>query len=250
MAGRGIKDFGPTPASAGRWLRTKSGQDPVRHADFPKSSFLVAGDGETMPRHEVVVLIPESTRKRSGGDPTRKEEDSIMATLPAGLRDRLLDLRKQLLSRTGGKGVDAVGLMPAYERFDGNMYRRIEPSAWAGRTAGVEVLIVSALRGLLGSRDTVPRYSHSMAEAMPPLGKLNAWWRERGLPDVLRGFLAAVRPRSVVDLLSLEYRDAVEGYREGLEGVSVRAIDFPGMGRASQPERGRLVSKILRSGGP
>lgn len=109
-------------------------------------------------------------------------------------------------------------------------------------------MIVSGLRGLVASRDTIPRYEHSMAEAMPPLGKLNRWWRAQGLPHILRDYLAAVRPKAVADLLSLEYREAVMGYAEGLRDVAVKAIDFPGMGRGSQPIRGKGVAKILRSG--
>jgi hypothetical protein len=58
----------------------------------------------------------------------------------------------------------------------------------------------------------------------------------------------AVRPKSVVDLLSLEYRESVAGYENWVPGIAVRPIDFPGMGRASQPRRGEKVAEILRSG--
>ena len=51
-----------------------------------------------------------------------------------------------------------------------------------------------------------------------------------------------------MDLLSLEYREAVAGYGERLSGIAVKAIDFPGMGRASQPRRGEKVEEILRTG--
>jgi hypothetical protein len=49
-------------------------------------------------------------------------------------------------------------------------------------------------------------------------------------------------------LLSLEYRESVAGYKNRVPGVAVRPIDFPGMGRASQPRRGEKVAEILRSG--
>jgi hypothetical protein len=46
----------------------------------------------------------------------------------------------------------------------------------------------------------------------------------------------------------LEYRDSVDGYAEGLTGIDVQTINFPGMGRASQPLRGERVTSILRTG--
>ena len=94
----------------------------------------------------------------------------------------------------------------------------------------------------------MPAYAHSMAEPMPPFGKLNQWWRDNGLPEIFAAYLQAGRPKTVVDLLSLEYREAVAGYRERLSGIAVKAIDFPSMGRASQPRRGERVTEILRTG--
>ncbi|MGQ0797635.1 MAG: peroxide stress protein YaaA [Methanobacteriota archaeon] len=196
----------------------------------------------------VVVLIPESTRKRSGGDPRLGKADGFAEGLPAASRIQLTALRQEVAKATGGKGIDDGGLMPAFRRYDGNMYRHIEPDAWERRTPGVEILIVSGLLGVVASRDTIPAYTHSMAEPMPPLGKLNRWWHEGGLPEILKAYLEATHPKRVIDLLSLEYREAVEGYRKGLADIPVRAIDFPGLGRASQPKRGERVSEILRTG--
>jgi len=138
--------------------------------------------------------------------------------------------------------------LPAYQRFDGNMYRSIPQEAWESRAPGVEVLIASALRGLIASRDLIPSYELSMAEPVPPFGKLNRWWHAAGLPEILHAFLLAAQPKAVVDLLSLEYRESVAGYQERLSGISVKPIDFPGMGRASQPARGEKVAEILRTG--
>ena len=71
---------------------------------------------------------------------------------------------------------------------------------------------------------------------------------DRGLPEVLAAYLDSIHPRLVVDLLSLEYRQSVIGYAAGLKGIDVRTIDFPGMGRASQPLRGERIARILQSG--
>jgi len=196
----------------------------------------------------LVVLIPESTRKDPGGDASRLPVDSFNAALPEAPQSRLASLREELRSKAPPNSVRAAGLVPAYVRFQGNMYRAIPPEAWERRRPEVEVLIASGLYGMVASRDTILAYSLSMAEPVATFGKLNRWWRDGGLPDILAAYLRAVRPTTVVDLLSREYREAVEGYDRELSGTSVKAIDFPGMGRASQPRRGEIVAKILRTG--
>jgi len=201
-----------------------------------------------MPRADVFVLIPESTRKRAGGERGLDKVDRFAEGMPAATRKRLETLRADLLKATGGKGIEDRGLLPAYRRYDGNMYRHIDPEAWERRAPEVEVLIVSGLLGVVASRDPIPAYVHSMAERMPPLGKLNRWWHDGGLPGILSEYFGAVRPKTVVDLLSQEYRAAVDGYQEALHGIDLRTIDFPGLGRASQPRRGERAAEVLRSG--
>jgi len=194
------------------------------------------------------VLIPESTRKRKGGDdPGPAALDSVTSALPASLRAKLLEARETVLKETRSL-VLGRAVMPGYRRFDGNMYRHIPPEAWEDRAAGVEVLIVSGPYGLIGSRDPIPAYEHSMAEPAAPFGKLNRWWHSRSLPEILAGYIDSVGPRTVVDLLSLEYREAVTGYQDRVRDAEVVPIDFPGLGRASQPRRGERVADVLRSG--
>lgn len=200
-----------------------------------------------MARTQIIVLIPESTRKRRGGDPNLRPVDSVLEALPGTAREKLRALRAEVRAKTG-KGILEGDLLPAYRRFDGNMYRHIPDEAWERRDPGVEVLIVSGLLGLVASRDTIPTYAHSMAEPAPPLGKLNRWWHAQGLPGILRGYLNSTRPGTVVDLLSLEYREAVVGFAEDFIGVRIEVIDFPGMGRGSQPLRGERAAEILRTG--
>jgi len=197
---------------------------------------------------DIVVLIPESTRKRKGGAAEATPSDSIVDALPATVRGKLETLRREVVAKSPSGSIESGGLLPAYERFDGNMYRYIPEDAWTQRSAAVEVVIASGLRGLIASRDPIPRYEHSMAEPMPPLGKLNRWWHDQGLPGILSAYVRAVRPRTVVDLLSLEYRESVIGYANDLGGIPVKTIDFPGLGRASQPRRGEKIGEILRTG--
>ena len=200
----------------------------------------------------VLALIPDSTRKRKGaagggaGPLIAKEMPSENAVRLTALRTAVASAAKLPL----GPDLDpdakkAVELMPAYVRYDGNMYRHIPREVWERRKDGVEVVIVSALYGIALSREPIRGYGFSMAENLPGLGTLHGWWRQNGLPGLLASYVAKARPQRVVDLLSLEYRKAVDGYRTELE-VPIEAIDFPGLGRGSQPRRGEVVADVLR----
>ncbi|HEY7588646.1 MAG TPA: peroxide stress protein YaaA [Thermoplasmata archaeon] len=202
-----------------------------------------------MARIETLVLIPESTRKAKGGT-AEGAVDAVAKALPADAKAKLATLREEVRSKAPAGAVDGTAFLPAHLRFQGNMYRHIPQEAWEDRRPGVEVLIVSGFYGLIASRDPVVRYEASMAEPFSTLGKLNRWWHDCGLPEILQAYLKAVHPRSLVDLLSLEYREAVLGYAESLPGMSVKTVDFPGLGRGSQPRRGEKVAEILRAGQP
>src|SRR2546430_12890954 len=202
----------------------------MQAAAFPRS---MAGP-------EIVVLMPESRRKATGGASEGPEVDAISAALPATVRAKLEELREEVLLKSPKGSVRPGGLLPAYLRFQGNMYHNIPDNAWAQRSAKVEVVIASGLRGLGASRDTVPAYALSMAEPTPPFARMNAWWHDGGLTAIVASYPSAVRPRIVVDHPSLEYRECAAGYAGHLQGVAVRTIEFPGMGRASRPlPRGR-----------
>jgi cytoplasmic iron level regulating protein YaaA (DUF328/UPF0246 family) len=196
----------------------------------------------------MLVLIPESTRKQKGAASVAASASAFELGLSSEAATRLRSLRNEIKKTAAPTIADPGLVMPAYLRYQGNMYRHIPREAWEQRAVGVEVLIVSGLYGLLGSRDPVVYYEASMAEPLPPLGKLNRWWHERGLPEILADWLGSVRPKQVVDLLSLEYRESVLGYPDGLRGIEVKTVDFPGLGRASQPRRGERVAEILRTG--
>ncbi len=193
-----------------------------------------------------IVLIPESTRKAKGGDPHATPADVFADQLPAKVRDELYALRAEVASQWKNTAAKD-GLMPAYLRFQGNMYRRIPREAWEARKKEVEVLIVSGLYGIIASRDTVFAYPHSMAESTPPFGKLNRWWHEHRLPAILAAYIGSEKSGLVIDLLSHEYREAVAGFGDGLS-LTVKEIDFPGMGRGSQPLRGERITQLLRTG--
>src|SRR2546426_4282099 len=63
-------------------------------------------------------------------------------------------------------------------------------------TATTEIYTLSLHDALPISLDTVPAYALSMAEPTPPFGKLNRWWHDRGLPEILAAYLDSIHPDS------------------------------------------------------
>jgi len=204
-----------------------------------------------------LLLIPDSHRKAKGNAGTAVPKDACLQMLSAASRASLLEMRKAVATAARYPlGPDLlpgstakVDLLPAYLRYQGNMYRRIPPPSWEGRNKGVEILILSALYGPIHSQEPVRPYPFSMGESLPGLGTLHRWWRDHGLAAILAEVITAMKPKKVTDLLSGVYRSAVEGYLPLVTGTKVEQVDFPGMGRASQAARGEIVAKIL-SGGP
>src|SRR2546426_88737 len=161
----------------------------------------------------VLVLVPDFPRERKGSMAGASRPGDGEGPPAAGPAPPVAPRKKGAAAAALPPGPDVdpaskgkADLMPAHVRYDGNMYRYIPRDAWESRLAGVEVAIVSALYGLVLSREPIRAYGFSLAENLPGLGALHGWWRENGLPALLASLIAAARPERVVDLLSLEYR--------------------------------------------
>src|SRR2546429_7122976 len=99
----------------------------------------IAAFPTSMAKPEIVVLIPESTRKARGGSSDAPEVDSIAAALPATIRAKLDGLREAVLLKSPTGSVRPGGLLPAYRRFHATMYMRIPDEASAHRAPNVHV---------------------------------------------------------------------------------------------------------------
>src|SRR6267143_2584687 len=98
----------------------------------PQGLFLEDDIASAMAGIRVLVLIPDSTRKRKGSM-ARASDPGVADALPAADLARLVALRKKvataaelpLASDIDPASKGKVDLMPAYLRYDGNMYRYI-----------------------------------------------------------------------------------------------------------------------------
>ena len=111
----------------------------------------------------------------------------------------------------GSETRSAVPLMPAYQRYNGNLYGRIESSLWQrlrGKEDVAEVVIVSALYGLLTPWEAIRKYELAMDDSFAEWHRLSRWWRERELGQMLAEFAVHCGAETVHDFLPIEYRKA------------------------------------------
>src|SRR2546426_10817247 len=109
---------------------------------MPAAAFL-----RSMAGPEIVVLIPESTRKATGGASEGPEVDAISAGLPATGRAKLEELREGGLLKSPKGSVRPGGLLPAYPPVPGDKYPKIPDNAGAPRSAKDEGGLPPRTRG-------------------------------------------------------------------------------------------------------
>src|SRR2546427_6133969 len=102
---------------------------------MPAAAFL-----RSMAGPEIVVLIPESTRKATGGSSEGPEVDAISAGLPATGRAKLEELREGVPLKSPKDSVRPGRRPPPYPPLQRHLYPNIPDGAWGQRPAQVAVI--------------------------------------------------------------------------------------------------------------
>jgi len=200
-----------------------------------------------------LVLIPCCSRKRSGGK--RDESKSMLENyLTPSTWNRLCAARVELaniLQLEISSDLDEsdtppkVDLMPAFRRYDGNLYRKAQLSVQELDNSH-RLFIVSALYGLLDARDPIRLYNLQMSDTLPGRISVKRWWREKGLIGVVSNVIEHLGPKRLHDLLSGHYRDALRQIPTVTpKNCLYRPYDYPGMGTGSDYHRGSDLHQIL-----
>jgi cytoplasmic iron level regulating protein YaaA (DUF328/UPF0246 family) len=170
----------------------------------------------------VIVLLPPSETKRSGGDgsPLRLDRLSFPALtdLRAELVDEIIALAADIPACRRALGLTAsqdaeiernaalatMPTLPAIDRYTGVLYDALDIASLRGATvarARARLAIGSALFGLLRADDPVPPYRLSASSKLPGRPTLAAFWR-----PYLQPLLAEIAADElVVDLRSGSY---------------------------------------------
>ena len=201
-----------------------------------------------------VILVPCSGRKRPGGRNAFEAPAWLDRSLRPEARDRLLAARRELgtffgLPPAPDLGFSAsqrdVGFLPAWERYDGNVFRAANFRDLYAKCQGKIVMIVSALYGLLRAEDPIRDYSLMMDCKGPDGLRLVTWWKHRGLGQLVAECALSFRPPVVHDLLSGAYRKALAPWPASPIREVIHQDQFPGQGIGADHARGRQLRKIL-----
>lgn len=215
-----------------------------------------------------VVLLPPSKGKADGGDGAPYGELVEQGPLGAARREvldaavaaagQLEDARLARVAGVGGRDVDATRreltaladapTLPAGQRYTGVVHGNAGLARLSPQDSDVEVLVLSALLGVVGLDDPVPAYRLELAASLPPLGGLATFWRDALTTD-LSGRLAG---RQVLDLLPAAHGRAVApAVRSRAEVVTIAFVSPDG--RAANAARtkvakGRVVAQLAAAG--
>jgi cytoplasmic iron level regulating protein YaaA (DUF328/UPF0246 family) len=167
----------------------------------------------------MLILLPPSEGKATPevGDPVDLGALAFAADL-GPLRNKLLDALEQLGGKPVGQAVKALGISKgqaaeverdaalrgapaaaAAQIYSGVLYERLDlaglPAA-ARRRAEHQVLIASALWGVVRPEDRIPYYRFSAKARLRGIGPPAAWWRDalaEAMPDEPGGLIVDMR---------------------------------------------------------
>lgn len=146
----------------------------------------------------MIVLLPPSETKRSGGDgPSLRLEElgnPVLNSLRGELVDELVDLASDPQASRAALGVSpsqdaeiernaalrSAPTMPAIRRYTGVLYDALDVDSLRGaetKRANARLAIGSALFGLLRADDQVPAYRLSATSKLPGKPTLSTRWK-------------------------------------------------------------------------
>ncbi|MGW4099829.1 peroxide stress protein YaaA [Mycobacterium sp. NPDC004974] len=232
----------------------------------------------------MIVLLPPSETKRTGGDgpPVRLDilSSPQLTPLRQSLLDELVDLAadppacRKALAISASQDVEIernaalrqAPTMPAIERYTGVLYDALDIGSLRGAAAArarTRLAVGSALFGLLRADDPVPAYRLSASSKLPGQPGLAKRWR-----PLLEPVLADISARElIVDLRSGSYaglgripgavrvqvlaehddghRTVVSHFNKAHKGHLARAL----AGSRSEPDDAAAVAGVARRAG-
>ena len=97
----------------------------------------------------------------------------------------------------------ALPLLDAWQRYDGNLYRKAGLTERDVVRSDARIFVVSALFGVIDIRDRIRHYNVAMTDQLPDGRKVNRFWHEHGLVLIIQDLLRGVRAREVHDFFQV-----------------------------------------------
>jgi cytoplasmic iron level regulating protein YaaA (DUF328/UPF0246 family) len=208
---------------------------------------------------KTLIVFACCNRKRPDGEKslTWSKKQSIINRLSSETGQKLLESRHKLARRfnkaegkdLGGDKDAPVLLMRAFERYDGNLYRKIDKSYWHKllQIDYVNVLIVSALYGLLTPWEPIRDYNIMITDAFRSRFSLARWWKNQGLGFYLKEYIIRNGITEVHDFLSGSYSTIADPIFTLVPKKKIKTYlgRYSGMGSGADHHRGKDINKLL-----
>lgn len=210
----------------------------------------------------VLIFIPCSGSKESGGITEYSTTSSIINYLTSSSEEHLLSLRRKLFeyfSISFGQDVGypndgTIKYMEAYKRYTGkrsHIYPKICSSSWEkiGETQNLDLVIVSALYGLLRYDEPIQDYNVMMSGKRGKTGRqtLKTWWRNSGLCAILKDYIYENSISEVHNVLSNDYNEALLGCFMNMEIKYEYHNEFSKYISGSNDHRGKWVNDFIQN---
>ena len=200
----------------------------------------------------VILVACSGTKEPAGAAWASPSGNGILDELDLEDRTAVLTVRRRL-SRTAnavpgpdvGGAATAGRYLPACQRYRGSVYRYADSGHWP-RVGERCVVIVSALYGLVFPWEPIQDYDVTMTSTFEHRRRVLSVWRQASLGAVLARWAASRGIECVIDLLSQNYRRALDDLA-ALDQVGIRriAFDYAGRFQAANLDRGRDLAQLL-----
>lgn len=208
--------------------------------------------------NRVLILIPCCGSKRKIGETEYNANNSIFYYLNSSFKEHLLNLRRRLFeyfSIPFGRDISqqddgAIFYLEANKRYTGQysqIYRQISSNSWEKlrKTANLDLVIVSALYGLLRYDEPIRYYDKTMKNKIGNK-TLKAWWRNNDLCAILEDYVNRNNISEIHLVLSNDYSEAIKGCFIDMKVKSIH-YDFSEYKSGSNAYRGKWVEDFIQN---
>lgn len=202
-----------------------------------------------------LVIIACSNRKQGGGVPGYAPSKQLSQGLSPGSFEELLNLRSQVVRccekplpvgpDVGIPGAQAnARYLSAYQRYTGIVYEAGSILKLYPNQSHTQLLIISALYGLVDGDDLIQEYNLKMDDEVSGQ-RLHTWWKRHKLMDIVEEYILSCKPVLVHDLLLINYQKALHPWPPESIRHLWRPLDCSGLGQGSSYRRGKYLAALL-----
>jgi cytoplasmic iron level regulating protein YaaA (DUF328/UPF0246 family) len=204
-----------------------------------------------------LILITCSGRKISGGGKVSQSKSYLSNYIDSASFSRLVDLRRQInnllpIDKRLAEGIDlgydhvesTSEFMPAYKRYSGLLYESSSLGTLYPKSSSLKVIIISALYGILDADDQIRKYDWQMKCSLSSCVLTKTWWKNNRLGDLLFKVTESIKPDTIYDFLSQDYRLALTSWYEKNRHYQIE-LHAPGQGLNALRINGEILRNIL-----